>query len=167
MVFSVPVVEGVGEASAARADKLRAAIDQRAGPNLAKVRLALARRSKPFVRWFIANYPAALAWVRAALGPLLPVSASAAGAGADSQYESDLAVFVGDTVGWILLVMGAMSTLYFTVFRDTPADHLPDDATVEVKQIPANDGRDVVFCLLVRSFIFLFFRFSLQPRVHS
>lgn len=166
MVFSVPVVEGVGQASAARAERFRASIDQRAGPNLAKVRLALAQRSKPVVRWFIAKYPAAPAWVRVALGPLLPVRASAAGAGADadsadSQYESDLAVFVGDTVGWILLVMGAMSTLYFTVFRETPADHLPDDATVEVKQVPADDGRDVVVCLLVHFFYFLFFSFQM------
>jgi hypothetical protein len=93
------------------------------------VRLALARRSEPVAAYLIANYPAAPAWLRDALGPL---------PSADSA--SDLSIFVGDVFGWILLAMGAASVLYFTVFREKASDHYPDDASFAVKQVSADDG---------------------------
>jgi hypothetical protein len=36
--------------------------------------------------------------------------------------------------------MGAVFVLYLAVFRERATDRLPDDATVEVEQVPADDG---------------------------
>jgi HAMP domain-containing protein len=119
---------GVREASADRAEAVKMSFDQRAGPSLTKVRLALARLSAPVATRLLAHYPAAPRWVIGVLGPL------------SSDHQAELAVIVGDTLGWTLLAMGAVFVLYLAVFRERATDRLPDDATVEVEQVPADDG---------------------------
>ena len=51
-----------------------------------------------------------------------------------------LALFVADALLFVLLAMGVSSSLYFAAFRRHPADAIPDDASFEVKPIPADDG---------------------------
>ena len=119
---------GVKDTSVARAEAVAANVQTRIAPTLARVRLVLARHSRPLASYLIAAYPAAPPWVRRGLGPLSTVD------------EADMAVIVGDVAGWCLLALGAVSTLYFAVFRAHASDATPDEASFVVQHVPSNDG---------------------------
>ena len=47
---------------------------------------------------------------------------------------------LGDAFLALALSCGLVPALYFVVFRARPGDTRPDEATVEIKHVPANDG---------------------------
>jgi hypothetical protein len=72
--------------------------------------------------------------------PPLDVAARALIALTAEDGARTLALFVADALLFVLLAMGVSSSLYFAAFRRHPADAIPDDASFEVKPIPADDG---------------------------
>jgi hypothetical protein len=99
-------------------------------PRMAQWRLALATHAKPLAERIVAKYPSFPPWVKETLGKV------------EFPHESadDVSIWVGDLLGYVLGAMGIVSVLYWTVFRKTWVDDLPDEASFDLKHVPAGDG---------------------------
>jgi hypothetical protein len=99
-------------------------------PRMAQWRLALATHAKPLAERIVAKYPSFPPWVKDTLGKV------------EFPHESadDVSIWVGDLLGYVLGAMGIVSVLYWTVFRKTWVDDLPDEASFDLKHVPAGDG---------------------------
>ena len=136
-------------------------------PAWARARLAVAEKAAPLVEGALARDAALVARVVARVAVvfsrikffptvlddlhLFEAAEDAADAGGDVAARAlialtaedgarTLALFVADALLFVLLAMGVSSSLYFAAFRRHPADAIPDDASFEVKPIPADDG---------------------------
>ena len=136
-------------------------------PAWARARLAVAEKAAPLVEGALARDAALVARVVARVAivfsrvkffptvlddlHLFEAAEDAADAGGDVAARAlialtaedgarTLALFVADALLFVLLAMGVSSSLYFAAFRRHPADAIPDDASFEVKPIPADDG---------------------------
>lgn len=110
-------------------------------PAWARVRLAVSREAVPVAAVLIETFPGkaekALVAVAKALRCVGFVGYDDL---AKVQSAKDFGLVLGDAFLALALSCGLVPALYFVVFRARPGDTRPDEATVEIKHVPANDG---------------------------
>ena len=110
-------------------------------PTWARVRLAVSREAVPVAAVLIETFPGkaekALVAVAKALRCVGFVGYDDL---AKVQSAKDFGLVLGDAFLALALSCGLVPALYFVVFRARPGDTRPDEATVEIKHVPANDG---------------------------
>ena len=110
-------------------------------PAWARVRLAVSREAVPVAAVLIETFPGkaekALVSVAKALRCVGFVGYDDL---AKVQSAKDFGLVLGDAFLALALSCGLVPALYFVVFRARPGDTRPDEATVEIKHVPANDG---------------------------
>ena len=110
-------------------------------PAWARVRLAVSREAVPVAAVLIETFPGkaekALVAVAKALRCVGFVGYNDL---AKVQSAKDFGLVLGDAFLALALSCGLVPALYFVVFRARPGDTRPDEATVEIKHVPANDG---------------------------
>ena len=110
-------------------------------PAWARVRLAVSREAVPVAAFLMETFPgkAEKALVAAAKA-LRRVGFVGYDDLAKVQSAKDFGLVLGDAFLALALSCGLVPALYFVVFRARPGDTRPDEATVEIKHVPANDG---------------------------
>ena len=110
-------------------------------PAWARVRLAVSREAVPVAAVLIETFPGkaekALVAVAKALRCVGFVGYDDL---AKVQSAKDFGLVLGDAFLALAVSCGLVPALYFVVFRARPGDTRPDEATVEIKHVPANDG---------------------------
>jgi hypothetical protein len=110
-------------------------------PAWARVRFAVSREAVPVAAFLMETFPgkAEKALVAAAKA-LRRVGFVGYDDLAKVQSAKDFGLVLGDAFLALALSCGVVPALYFVVFRARPGDARPDEATVEIKHVPANDG---------------------------
>ena len=110
-------------------------------PAWARVRFAVSREAVPVAAFLMETFPgkAEKALVAAAKA-LRRVGFVGYDDLAKTQSAKDFGLVLGDAFLALALTCGVVPALYFVVFRARPGDARPDEATVEIKHVPANDG---------------------------
>ena len=105
------------------------------------MRLAVSREAVPVAAFLMETFPgkAEKALVAAAKA-LRRVGFVGYDDLAKVQSAKDFGLVLGDAFLALALSCGVVPALYFVVFRARPGDARPDEATVEIKHVPANDG---------------------------
>ena len=116
-------------------------VKQRVYPAWARVRFAVSREAVPVAAFLMETFPgkAEKALVAAAKA-LRRVGFVGYDDLAKTQSAKDFGLVLGDAFLALALTCGVVPALYFVVFRARPGDARPDEATVEIKHVPANDG---------------------------
>ena len=122
---------GASASASEKAAFVRDNVRRRATPKIVRFKAAIAKLSLPLAGAVATRWPTLPAWFLRRAGPL------------PEKYSLDpaeLAKPMAEVFFWILVAMGASSIVYWTVFRTTPGDSLPDDAEFEIVHLPADDG---------------------------
>ena len=110
-------------------------------PAWARVRLAVSREAVPVAAVLIETFPGKAEKALVAVAKALKcVGFVGYDDLAKVQSAKDFGLVLGDAFLALALSCGLVPALYFVVFRARPGDTRPDEATVEIKHVPANDG---------------------------